>query len=262
MKYYIFLFILLVITICNFNYLKKNNGGNKDIIPKNIYQCWISPSKNTPKCIEEAIEKLKLQNPEFKFHMYNNEMCRKFIKTNFNEDILYTYDMLKPEAYKADLWRYCIMYKLGGVYIDCKYIMNGNNKIINLLDKEYFVRDTHAIQFGNGEYIANALLISKPKNKLYLNCINNIAKKVKNKDIGRDFLDVTGPRLLSTEFNNNIDYMKTRDYNKKNLKHTGRGNIYYDKNLFMKIYKFDEYYGNVNKNNRYARVYPNIFNKL
>ena len=29
--------------------------------------------------------------------MYNDEMCRKFIKTNFKEDVLYAYDMLKPE---------------------------------------------------------------------------------------------------------------------------------------------------------------------
>jgi len=242
--------------------IKKIDGGNKYIIPKNIYQCWISSTKKTPKCIEEAIEKLKLQNQEFKFHIYNDEMCRKFIKTNFNEDVLYAYNMLKPEAYKADLWRYCIMYKLGGVYIDCKYVMNGNNKIINLLDKEYFVRDVNALPRGNGEYIQNSLLISKPKNKLYLNCINKIVEKVKKRDVGRCDLDVTGPRFLATQFNDNIEYMKTRNYNKKNLKHTGNGNIYYDNNLFMKIHRNNEYYSYVNKNNRYGRVYPNIYNNL
>ena len=48
-------------------------------------------------------------------------MCREFIKNNFDLDILNAYDILKPGAFKADLWRCCILYIYGGIYLDIKY---------------------------------------------------------------------------------------------------------------------------------------------
>jgi mannosyltransferase OCH1-like enzyme len=42
-------------------------------------------------------------NPEFKYHLYDNNMCRQFILNHFDNDVIHTYDKLKPEAYKSDL---------------------------------------------------------------------------------------------------------------------------------------------------------------
>ena len=44
-----------------------------------------------------------------------------FIKSHFSKRVLYAYDKLIPGAFKADLWRYCIIYINGGIYIDIKY---------------------------------------------------------------------------------------------------------------------------------------------
>ena len=35
-------------------------------------------------------------------------------------DVLNAYDSLIPGAYKADLFRYLVLYREGGVYLDCK----------------------------------------------------------------------------------------------------------------------------------------------
>ena len=71
-------------------------------------------------------------------------MCRDFIAKHFSEEVVYTFDKLKPGAYKADLWRYCVMYITGGIYLDIKMCpVNGFRfdyllKIINYLFKDKY----------------------------------------------------------------------------------------------------------------------------
>jgi len=225
-------------------------------IPKNVYQTYKTP---VPTCIQESLDILKNQNKDFNFYFFDDEMCRDFIKQNFDDEVLNAYNALIPGAYKADLWRYCIMYIKGGIYIDCKYVMHGNNKLSSLLNNEYYVRD---IPRRNGEYIFQALLISKPKNELYYKCIQKIVENVNSRNIGRCSLDVTGPRLFSDKIRENMEYLINRGkFNILDLKNTGKGNISYKDNLFLKVHKKKEYYKNIKKNNKYSKIYPNIYKK-
>jgi mannosyltransferase OCH1-like enzyme len=66
--------------------------------------------------MRECVNNLKEQNPEFTHYLYDNQMCRDFIIKHFNDDVVYTYDKLRPGAYKADLWRYRVLY-IHGEYI-------------------------------------------------------------------------------------------------------------------------------------------------
>ena len=93
-------------------YIKKikdfENLNNIIIIPLNIFQTW--STLDLPPLMKQNVELLKKQNPEFTHYLYDDDMCRNFIKENFDKSILYTYDKLKAGAYKADLFRYCILY--------------------------------------------------------------------------------------------------------------------------------------------------------
>jgi mannosyltransferase OCH1-like enzyme len=84
---------------------------------------------------------------------------------------LYAFDKLKPGAYKADLWRYCILYKKGGIYLDIKYRCVNGFKLIELTNKEYCVRDRY---FEGIQGIYNALLCFKPNNLMLDKCIKTI----------------------------------------------------------------------------------------
>ena len=96
-----------------------------------------------PNAVRKSVKLLKQQNPEFKHHMYDETECRKFIADHFPPKVVDAYDHIIPHAIKSDLWRYCIMYKLGGVYIDSKYTGMHGFKFIYLTDREYFCRDIH-----------------------------------------------------------------------------------------------------------------------
>ena len=163
----------------------------KSIIPLNIFQTW--HTLQLPFYMKQNMEILKKQNPEFTHHLYDDSMCRSFIKQHFDKDVLYAFDKLKPGAYKADLWRYCILYKKGGVYLDIKYRCCHNFKLIYVTDAEYFVQD-RATQGLSGIY--QAFLVCLPNNKILYDCIYNIVDNVKQNSYRNGVLGITGPDLM------------------------------------------------------------------
>jgi mannosyltransferase OCH1-like enzyme len=174
---------------------------NEIKIPLNIYQTWIS--KYLERHMRKASEKIKKNNPEFKYYLFDDRDCRKFISDHFSHEILYTYDNIIPGAYKADLWRYCVLYINGGIYIDIKYEPIDDFKFIDLINKEYYVKDRNGLWINDKIGIYNAFMICYPKNEILLKCINQIVVNTKNNFYGHNALYPTGPGLLGLFFDIN-----------------------------------------------------------
>jgi mannosyltransferase OCH1-like enzyme len=162
-------------------------------VPLVIYQSW--STNYVPTKMYATIQKLISVNHEFDYYLYSDDASRKFIKENYDEEVLNAFDTLKPGAYKSDLWRYCILYKRGGVYLDIKYyslvpllpIIN-NNPII-------YVKDL-AFSYGFSEAIYNAFMVSPPNNLIFKYCIDDIVNSCRLKLYFITAVDITGPRLL------------------------------------------------------------------
>jgi len=162
-------------------------------VPLVIYQSW--GTNYVPAKMYATIQNLISVNSEFDYYLYSDDASRKFIKENFDEEVLNAFDTLKPGAYKSDLWRYCILYKKGGVYLDIKYysvvpllpIIN-NNPVI-------YVKDL-AFSYGFSEAIYNAFMVSPPDNSIFKHCIDDIVNSCKLKLYYITAVDITGPRLL------------------------------------------------------------------
>lgn len=198
------LILLLIVGLTTpIGVLWRYTEGFEQQIPLNIYQTWYT--KNLDEKMQECVDKLKSSNPEFQHYLYDDDDCAKFIKDHFDEDVYYAYNKLIPGAFKADLWRYCVLYINGGVYLDIKYYNVNGFKLIDLTDGEYYVKDIKK----NGGGVYNAFMICKAGNKKLLNAINNIVENVKNKFYGGGALDITGPMLLKREFTEEeIDSMR------------------------------------------------------
>jgi len=170
----------------------------QSVIPLNLYLTW--GTKTLPTKMQENVDRMKKVNPEFNFYLYDDNDCRKFIKYNFPEDILTAYNTLKPGAYKADLWRLCVLYINGGIYIDIKLNCINNFKFIALTEREHLVLDRPG-WWKKGEIgFYNALIVAKPKNELLLRCINKISENFKNKYYDFNDLYPTGPGLLGEQY--------------------------------------------------------------
>jgi mannosyltransferase OCH1-like enzyme len=182
----------------------KHDITNHKIIPLNIFQTWFT--LNLSQGMKECVDSIKHLNPEFNYYLYDDAMCRQFIKDNFYKDVLNSYDSLIPGAYKADLWRYCILYTYGGIYLDIKFKPVNGFKFINLIDKEHFTMDVISHNITKNSWgLYNAFIITKKNNPILLKCIETIVNNVKNKYYGDNYLHPTGPALLGEIYFNSID---------------------------------------------------------
>ena len=99
-------------------------------IPKNIFQTHKSFNyiKTKPKILNAMKTWMKYSN-EFNYYFYSNKMCDDFMRENFDDRTYRAYSRLPMGVMKADLWRYCIIYKYGGIYADSDTICKVNPNI-------------------------------------------------------------------------------------------------------------------------------------
>lgn len=85
-------------------------------IPRRIFQTF--EVRDVPEGMYQAAQSWISLNPDYEYNFYTDEMRRAFIVECFGSSILRAYDILPSGAFKADIWRYCALYKFGGVYAD------------------------------------------------------------------------------------------------------------------------------------------------
>jgi len=195
------------------------------IIPLHVYMTW--KSNQMPPLMQQNFIELCKKNPEFQFHLYDDDACREFIINHFPEEVIQAYDGLIPGAYKADLWRLCVLYIHGGIYMDIKLQCIGSFKLYDIVDKEHYVLDRPKDTL----HIYNALMVCKPENPFLRTAIYQIVQNVKRKYYGKWILSPTGPEMLgsiASHFPLNIDMIYPIHYN---------DHIMYENHLILRNYK-------------------------
>ena len=224
-------------------YLKNNYNS---IIPLDIYQTWFT--KILPPKMKERVELLKRQNPIFKHHLFDDNDCREFIKTYFKHDVLEAYDKLIPGAYKADLWRLCVLFINGGIYMDIKFCCTNGFRLIELTETEHFTKDRPI----NSMY--NALMACKKGNIFLYKSIRQIVENVKNNYYGDHPLSPTGPIMLGSVI------MKNKLIINYDMKHYEKGGYIIYKNTFVISTEYPEY--NTERNLQYKEINKHRYDKM
>lgn len=187
----------------------KINRRYKPIVPLHVYMTW--KDKPLPPLMQQNINRLRQLNPEFTFHLYTDEDCLIFIQNHFTPDVADAFEALLPGAYKADLWRLCILYVYGGYYMDIKLSPIKKFRLIELSEDEHYVLDRpkHSL------HIYNALMVCKADNPFLFQCIRQIVHHVSIKYYGESILSPTGPELLgriASSYKLNIDLVYPMAY--------------------------------------------------
>jgi mannosyltransferase OCH1-like enzyme len=130
-------------------------------------------------------------NPEYSYHFFNNEKIREYIKNNFEDRVLKAFDSLVPGAYKADLWRYCILYKEGGVYADAKQV--NLVPLRKIIDPQM---DFISVKDRPKNAIYNAFICAVPGHPFMKKAIDLSVDNILNKRYNSSNLDITGPETL------------------------------------------------------------------
>lgn len=85
-------------------------------IPKIIYQTF--KSLQLPWLTRWHISRFRARNPSYTYEFYDDQRVDEFISTEYGREVFNLYKQINIGAAKADFFRYAILYKKGGVYLD------------------------------------------------------------------------------------------------------------------------------------------------
>lgn len=181
------------------------------MIPRIFHTIWIGDSEIPHRC-RNCLQRLKDLHPSYTFYMWHAIDVKDFMFTHFKEYYESFYN-LPRKIMQIDMFRYFLMYKYGGFYIDLDYHVFKpfdellNHKIILPCNKEDV--------FGNPTCISNCVIASEKYHPFwidFLNTLNTIDRN--NIDYKNDFFiescdKGTGPVFLysmwvRSEFKNDV----------------------------------------------------------
>ncbi|GGF04143.1 hypothetical protein GCM10011383_14020 [Hymenobacter cavernae] len=89
-------------------------------IPRIIHQTFMT--KSLPADLQENVDNIRRMNPGWKHLLHDDDDIKKFISENYGPVVLSYFERINPRygAARADLFRYLLLYKHGGVYLDIK----------------------------------------------------------------------------------------------------------------------------------------------
>ena len=165
-------------------------------IPKWIFKTGPMTADALPDVMKHIYIEMAEKNPGYQLFYFSDEDCMMYIYDHYGEEYFRTYDNVIPTAYKADFWRYLILFKHGGCYGDFSQVMLTTfDSIIEGVDR-VFVVDTPE----SSDALYNAFMCVKPGDDVVRRAIDKTKHNIDNKLYGFNTLDVTGPRVLGRAY--------------------------------------------------------------
>ena len=226
---------------------------------KRIHQIYISDDDTQPGSdILGKIHSLKSLYSDYDYTLWNNQSITDFLSENFSDEVLKAYHMIKPYAFKADLARYCILYKLGGYYID-----------IAVCPEVKFEPKTPVMFRGNSSKQESGGLDIIENNIMFFPTAGNtdlklfIDKSVQNileLNYGDHPLDITSPIMLGRLETNTITYGSVDVVNNRKAHIFNDDLVCFFKSAYMARQTLNEF--GCEGTNDYAAMYFNqdVFN--
>jgi hypothetical protein len=160
-------------------------------IPRKIYQTW--KTDTVTQDVADTIEELKQMNPEYEYYFFSDKECKDYLYANYGQEYLDAFNKLKPGAFKADFWRYAILAKEGGVYIDLDMkLTKPLREIVDCDTDFYVVKDVpdSAIYQAFIAVVSNHPVLTGSTEE----CFNNIIEE--NMGDWVSVLSITGPKMM------------------------------------------------------------------
>lgn len=182
----------------------QTGGGKQPILM--IHQVFQPFTKDKPTYqhisnFKIAVSKTKKWTKKLgiKYKLWNEQDCQQLINKKFPQ-YRKLYKQFRYKIQKIDFIRYCILYQYGGIYLDCD--IHPIKKFKHLFNLNFFFVK-NPIPPNKG-VIYNAIMGTKPKNKLFLDILKEVERSTyekQKKDIykkwkGRLVFQTTGQYML------------------------------------------------------------------
>lgn len=246
---HVILFIFIIILSYNYYYsyyylhynFFSDSYKREQAIPKRIYQTWFT--RKLPSSIESYKNTMLRLNPGYSYHLYDDNDIDEFIRTNYSGRIYTNFKKLKIITSKTDFWRYLILYKFGGIYIDMDSMINTNLYFINHNDEAIITKEKNPYL-----YLQWCLMFNK-NHPILKEVIDLINYNIENNLYTSDILNLTGPGVYTKAINNVHErfFMKTLNWSS-----TIKDEKYENNYTSYRIYGFD--FNNVGIKFKYKKL--------
>jgi mannosyltransferase OCH1-like enzyme len=155
-------------------------------IPKTIYQTF----KSTQLSIVTRwhINRMRRRNPEYDYRFYDDAGIEKFIGDEYGSDVFKLYKRINIGAAKADFFRYAVLYKRGGVYLDI------DSQMLAKLDAFVAADDRAIISLeSNLSYYVQWALIYEPGHPFLAKTLEIVIANLSSNQFPHDVHWMTGP---------------------------------------------------------------------
>lgn len=162
------------------------------MIPKIIHQT--AKTEVIPNNWKDYQRKVISLHPEWKYILWTDKDNDKFVKEEFPEFYKIYFNMPK-NIMRADVIRYLLMYKVGGLYLDLDYEFL---RPFDLIDRPLVLPMNRSARSGDvSDSFGNSIFASEPKHVFWEKVINYLFLYPPIKDENYDVENVTGPGLLT-----------------------------------------------------------------
>ncbi|RZL61737.1 MAG: glycosyl transferase [Pedobacter sp.] len=163
-------------------------------IPKVIHQTF--KSSKLPFLTRWHISRIRKNNPEYQYEFYDDERILEFIAEEFESDILIQYHKLQIGAAKADFFRYLVLYKKGGIYLDIDSAIKGKLS-------DFILESDSAIisKERNPNLFVQWALLFEPNHPFLKKTIDLVMDNIKNNSFPHDVHKMTGPSVYTKAIN-------------------------------------------------------------
>ena len=168
------------------------------MIPKLIHQTW--KTSETPKKWLPFVNIVRELNPDWQYKLWSDEDNEKFVKEEY-PDFYDTFTGFSRGIMRADVIRYLIMYKLGGVYLDLDYEML---KPFDFAEHKIILPLNRSKNYGDKiDELGNCIFASEPGHKFWADVIDDLKNNPPNVTDYSQIVEATGPRLLTKIYKQN-----------------------------------------------------------
>lgn len=165
-------------------------------VPSIIHQTW--KNYNVPDHWKNYVDKVKALHPNWQYMLWTDDDNNAFVKEEFPQ-FYPVFQAFEKNIMRADVIRYLIMYKIGGLYLDLDYEMltpfqYSDKDLVLPLSREFVLGDKR-------DLLGNCIFASAPGHIFWKNVIDNLKKMPPRVNNYMDVLGATGPAFLTRIFN-------------------------------------------------------------
>ena len=166
------------------------------MIPKIIHRTWKTNDIPFDVFPKNWVDSWKLKHPSWEFILWTDSDIDEFIKSKFT----WFYDRFLEYPHniqRIDVFRYFVLYKYGGVYVDMDFeCFKSFDPIVNdgynlVLSREHdHLKDSKSLLYRS---VANSFMMSAQKHPFWEHVFNVLQSKIELNDV----LTTTGPMMLT-----------------------------------------------------------------